>query len=310
MTRFHRQVPLPAALFAALLTATVDDPAPSAPGPLPDPPEVAKEIVRERPVLGGHLDVGLNRIDPDLTAPQTGDIKSADRTTEAVLIRKWLELREGVRGWEIRCREFEDRTLTRYFPNTRFYRLFARSDNLESVGHACVSLGQPLILPDDMNLLLVLENRPLTRYNVRQLSEVVVRMADPEGASTMHITEHRISRKPHTGEIEEIVMQSWSYVSRQKKRWTMAIRASYFYSLEEKLLAYRPGVLENLLPYEDMSTDVRPQGTDVTDDEIPGPTSGDERYIVFWRKPELRDRMKEIRARWVRETSEARHRKP
>jgi hypothetical protein len=216
--------------------------------------------------------------------------KVPTKTTRYVLLTRWLELHEAVRGWSVQAEPFEDRTLGRLFPNTEFYRLSARSEGLEAVRYGCVSMGEPLVLPEDINLLLVLENRRLNVMNARPLAEVIVRMTDVEGATTMNVVSRTINRDPRTGELAEVVLESWSYNQGLRKRWTLRITEPYVHSLAEKIVAYRPRVLDGLRPTE---------GTFLDEDDFRGADSGDETYIAFWRSPEERNRMRAIRASWL-----------
>lgn len=216
----------------------------------------------------------------------TGSLKSDTWS----LVRRWLSLREEVRSWDIETRSFQDRTLSRYFPNSSFFHLVARSDNMETIGYGCTTLGQELVLPDDINLLLILENRYVTVHNVRQLSELLVRMVDPEGPTTMNVLGHELTRDGRTNDLLQVRLESWSYNSRQKKRWTIDLNGPFFHKLEEKVLSVRPLVLDGLKPLDLEYID---------DDEIAGPTTGHERYIAFWRDPTLRNKMKDVRREWV-----------
>lgn len=218
------------------------------------------------------------------------DLKAATKTTTQVLLERWLELHDGVRGWAVSAEAFEDRTLRQLFPHTIFYRLIARSEGLLASRYGCVSLGVPLVLPEEINLLLVLENRRLNRYNARSLAEVLVRMVDPEGATTMNVISRKIERDRESGEMAEVVLESWSYNQGLRKRWTFRVSTPYFHSLAEKIVAYRPRVLDGLRPES---------GTFLDEDDYRGAESGDETYIAFWRSPEVRNRMRAIRESWL-----------
>lgn len=287
---------LAGALLAALAGATSLAAAP-AQRPLPVGP--VKTIEPDARSGVDHRDrFPVFNVLPQTPEPTISDAARADtKTTRYTLLERWLELQKAVRGWDVEANPFEDRTLARLFPNTEFYRLTARSEGLEAVRYGCVSMGEPLVLPEDINLLLVLENRRINPVNARPLAEVIVRMTDIEGATTMNIVSRTMKRDPRTDELSEVVLESWSYNQGLRKRWTLAISEPYVHSLAEKILAYRPHVLDGLRPEE---------GVFLSEDDYRGADSGDETYVAFWRSPEERNRMRAVRARWLAKRRAAR----
>ncbi len=222
-----------------------------------------------------------------------GRSKEADRDptagepAETTLIARWIEDDPDIAGSEITAEIFVDRTLARTFPLSTFYELSAwPDDDLEVVAYGCLTLGEALLMPDELNLLLILENRTLNRHNVQSLAEIAVRLADPEGAATMNVVSKVTHRDPRTDKISSVVLETWSYMSGMRKRWTFGVRFGRFYSLEEKLVGYRSSLRELDEDFERTRD---------------GPTTGDERYTAFWRSPETRQRMREIRQRWLEE---------
>lgn len=280
-----------AAVLAAACACAFGAPATAGPEPRPSDPSVKAIAPASKPELDLRNRVPLfNTIAPRPSLGIGDDPKGATKTTEHVLLARWLELHDAVRGWSVTADAFEDRTLAQLFPNTIFYRLIARSEGLAASRYGCVSLGEPLVLPEEINLLLVLENRKLNRYNARSLAEVLVRMIDPEGATTMNVVSRRIERDRETGEMAEVILESWSYNQGLRKRWTFEVAAPYFHSLAEKVVAYRPPVLDGLRPES---------GTFLDEDDYRGADSGDESHIAFWRSPETRNRMRAIRDAWL-----------
>jgi len=228
-----------------------------------------------------------NRLPKGTPAKQI-DERDRDKAPEAVMVRKWIEIDPKARGGQITTQIHEDRTLAKYFPHTTFYRLTARRGSRTHTGYGGVSLGQPLHLPEDINLLLILENRRVNRHNVRLLSELIVRLADPEGAETLHVLSHVVDRDEVTQEMQGVVLETWSYDRNLKKRWTISLRGPYFYALEERILSYRPKIFEE---YGQQDIDM------FREDELPGPES-QELYRVFWRSPAERNAMQAVRDRW------------
>jgi hypothetical protein len=149
-------------------------------------------------------------------------------------------------------------------------------------------MGEVLILPDEINLLCILEGRHLNRHNVRPLAELIVHMTDPALGGRQRVAEVVVSRD-NSGEMDEVTLTTWAYHVGLRRRWTIDIREPYFYSMEEKLLAFRPEVMQELGP------EIR------REDHVSGPSTGYERYITFWRDHTRHERMAAARAEFLEE---------
>jgi len=215
-------------------------------------------------------------------------VSAPTKALHATLQRRWLEHRADVRGWVLAIEPYADRRLSRYFANTEFYRLEAsRGDQrIQGIGAHC--MGEALILPDEINLLCILEGRHLNRHNVRPLAELIVHMADPSHGGRQRVEEVVVSRDDED-EMDEVVLTTWAYEIGLRRRWTIDIRVPFFYTLEEKLLAFRPEIMRNLDPES------------LREDDVGGPSTGDERYVTFWRDRDRRERMEEVRASFLEE---------
>jgi hypothetical protein len=215
-----------------------------------------------------------------MRADELHGVKSDEKSGQSILVRRWIESEPRIHAHSIRIEPYRDRTLDRLFTDTVFYRLVALRAPQDTVSYGCISLGQPLLLPQEFNLLLILENRPLNAHNAETLAEIIVRLADPEGSATLTVMSREVQQRDD-GEIKRAVIETWSQIREQRKRWTLDVRNGMFHSVEEKLVEFRPMIHED--------TDRR---------NYEGPTSGDERYIVLWRDPRDRSRMQEIRRIW------------
>jgi hypothetical protein len=258
---------------------------------LPDAVRVLDHELPDHAPLRGRSDSFRHPLPRPVSGPMaTG--RADSKSMEGRLFRRWLSIRAGDGVDAVRAEPFSARNFARYFPNTTFYRLTGRRGSRRVIQYACESLAEPLILPDEFNLLLILENRRVNDKNLRPLTELIVKLSDPEGMSTFNVLRQTVKRHWRTDEIESIALETWSYENRFRKKWTARVQFPYFYSLEEKLLSYRTEMFN-------------PEY--MTDDEISGPAQGDERYILFWRDPGVRHEMEAVRRKW-REDRAARRR--
>jgi hypothetical protein len=256
--------------------------------PEPPPPHPGDKAIAQKSAAklarihrAGSPRSGVNLVPESLPGKNLSHPKRAHKTPEAVLLRRWVEMNPRIHGHTVRWEPYADRTLQRLFPNTEFHRLIAQRTPQDTVGYGCVSLGQPLLLPQEMNLLLILENRPLNRHNAQTLAELVVRLADSEGGTTMNVTSKRTVHEEITGDIQSVIVHTWSNISAKHKRWKIDVRRGRLYSLEEKLIGFRALVRGTTDPWT-----------------YEGPSTGDEKYVVLWRDARTRDRMRDIRRVW------------
>lgn len=247
--------------------------------------ELPESRTRRAPGIAGYV----HELPAATSGPMVSGREDA-KSIEGQLFRRWLSMRAGTGVDALRAEPFATRTLARYFPNTTFYKLTGRRDERRVNQYACESLGVPLIMPDEFNLLLILENRKLNGKNLRPMTEIIVKFSDPEGMRTFNVLRQSVKHHWRTDEVESIALETWSYESRLRKKWTARVEFPYFYSLEEKLLTYRTEMFD-------------PEY--MTDDEISGPEQGDERHVLFWRDPDVRQQMQDVRQRW-REARRAR----
>ncbi len=234
------------------------------------------------------------RTDPAIVADVS---KARLKSDEETLRRRWLELSIAARGAdEIQLESFADRVLERYFPNTTFYRLRAVVGDQTRTAVACESLGRLLVLPHEINFLCILEGRTVSRHNVRPLSEAIARMLDPDGSTSQKVIDYSVARDRRDPSLATVTLDTWSYRSGFRMRWTIGVREPYFHSLEENLLSVRPGLLEDITPE---------QLLDLQDDEFEG-ALGREKYIGFWRNPSEREEMRAHREVWLAARRESR----
>ncbi len=235
------------------------------------------------PISAEASKTGIDDAPPSPGIPETNDLRAASHSdsVKRSLLSRWRDVTPDIAEWTRTCEGYADRRLKRVFPLTTFYRLIARHEDefAEITKYGCESLGVLLLLPDEINLLLILENRKVNRQNVQSLAEIIVRMADPEGATTMTVVSKKTNLHPETQRVSRVVLETRSRLSGMHKRWSLDLRFDRFYSLEEKLVRYRP-----------------PEGFGP---ELDGPVTGDEIYTVFWRAPEERARMRQIRREWL-----------
>jgi hypothetical protein len=223
-----------------------------------------------------------------IETPQGLAVSALTKSGSASLQRRWLEHRREVRGYALSVQPYSDRRLERYFPNARWHRLVAARGGRRVEGLGCVCMGEVLILPNEINLLCILEGRHLNRHNVRPLAELIVHMNDPALGGRQRVEKVVVSRN-NAGEMDEVTLTTWSYQVGLRRRWTIDIREPYFYSMEEKLLAFRPEVMQELGPET------------LREDHVSGPSTGYERYITFWRDRTRHERMAAARAEFLEE---------
>lgn len=284
--RMHRSRWWPA-LIAFLVLVGDADADRRAPAPSPLPHKEIAERDRSAHKEARRLPASTNALDEVGSAAEIA-VSAPTKVLHVTLQRRWLEHRDDIRGSRISVEPYADRGLSRYFANTEFYRLeAARGDHrIQGIGAEC--MGEALILPDEINLLCILEGRHLNRHNVRPLAELIVHMADPSHGGRQRVEEVVVSRDDADA-MDEVVLTTWAYEVGLRRRWTIDIREPYFYTMEEKLLAFRPEIMRNLDPGS------------LREDDVGGPATGDERYVTFWRDRNRRDRMEEVRETYLEE---------
>jgi hypothetical protein len=282
------------ALFGPLienhLPATVSPSvAAAAPPPITIPkiPRSAKEIrISRHP----ESELVLPRVSERRTArskSRSAHIKHDHKDAIGLLSRRGVIVRRELRGTAMAWEPFNDRQLARAFPNTVFLRLAATSllDETEPaiMGLGAVCMGQHLVLPQDFTLLGILENRPLNAHNLRHMSELIVRMVDPEGPTSQKVLRYAVEGNAG-GLPESATLETRSFNQRLKKRWTFVIREGRFYSLEERMVSYRAAILEGR-PHE------------LQEDEVAG--IDEPKLVAFWRSPNERNAAARARAKWL-----------